>query len=575
MLQSQTMARSNLLNAKTTSFLDLIGIGKTFRVPQYQRDYSWQEEAWEDLWTDILALRGDPDAAHYMGALVVEAKSDREYQIIDGQQRVATLSVLALAIIDRLQTLAREGVDAPANSERAQTLRDRFIGDKDPVSLTHSSKLKLNAADDGFFQDHLVQLRAPLSVRSLSASNALLWKCFAWFSAKIGALAGLAESGTELARLLSETVARQLIFIQITVEDDFSAYTVFETLNARGLELSATDLLKNYLFSRVSAKTDLESLQRRWLKLMSTVRQDRFPNFLRYHLLCEEAGIRQQRLFKIVRDKVKSARDVFALLDALERRAELFTALGDSTHSYWLDLPEARPFVRELQLFGVRQPTPLFFACWEKLSRADFTRVLKLVSVLTFRYSVIGGLNPNKLEMAYHQAAKAVLEGAVTSLAGIHEKLAEIHVSDEKFQRDFAETILSTHGSNRKLAKYILTRLEADRSGLSVDPETDAGSIEHVLPENPAAIWDASIPAASWPAQIYRLGNLTLLEATVNRQLGNSAYPDKVKAYGQSRYLLTQDLAALAPDEWTVPLIEERQRQLAARAAHIWRPGVS
>ena len=113
------MARANLLNTKTTTFLELIGNGKTFHVPRFQRDYSWEEEAWEDLWRDILVQREDPDSAHYMGALVVESVSDREFQIIDGQQRVATLIVLALAIIARLETLASEGVESDKNRERA------------------------------------------------------------------------------------------------------------------------------------------------------------------------------------------------------------------------------------------------------------------------------------------------------------------------------------------------------------------------------------------------------------------------------------------------------------------------
>jgi uncharacterized protein with ParB-like and HNH nuclease domain len=82
-------------------------------------------------------------------------------------------------------------------------------------------------------------------------------------------------------------MARQLLFILITVDDELNAYTVFETLNARGIELSSTDLLKNYMFSRVKTKSDLQALQRRWKSLIQTVRQERFPEFLRYHLLCE------------------------------------------------------------------------------------------------------------------------------------------------------------------------------------------------------------------------------------------------------------------------------------------------
>ena len=147
------MAKSNLLKTQDVTFLDLIGNGKKYRVPSFQRDYAWEEEQWEDLWNDIQELLSAPGSFHYMGALVVEAVSDREFQIIDGQQRVATLSVLALAVIDRLQQLPGDAATKAANAERASELRKRFIGEKDPASLLQSSKLFLNDTDDGFYQD--------------------------------------------------------------------------------------------------------------------------------------------------------------------------------------------------------------------------------------------------------------------------------------------------------------------------------------------------------------------------------------------------------------------------------------
>jgi len=281
------MAKINLLNTRTTNFLELVGNGRIYRVPPYQRDYSWEEEHWDDLWNDIMELRDRPEERHYMGALVVEGTSDREFVIIDGQQRLATLSILALATLAKLLGMADNGIDAEANKERAAGLRSRFIGEKDPASLVESTKLFLNETDNAFYQDYLVQLRSPLNPRRLPKSNRLLWDCFRYFSGRLDEIPEFQSQGAALATLLSETVARQLLFILITVEDELNAYTVFETLNARGLELSSTDLLKNFLFSRVRVSADLEALQRRWRSLISTVTQERFPEFLRYHLLCE------------------------------------------------------------------------------------------------------------------------------------------------------------------------------------------------------------------------------------------------------------------------------------------------
>ncbi|MHB0990217.1 MAG: DUF262 domain-containing protein [Burkholderiales bacterium] len=562
------MARSNLLKTSDVTFQDLIGNGKKYHVPAFQRDYSWEEEQWEDLWNDIIELK-DPDSRHYMGALVVESKSDREFQIIDGQQRLATLSILALAVIDVLQNLGSTDEEKAHNLDRATRLRERFIGEKDPASLQESSKLFLNDTDNGFYQDYLVQLRTPSNPRGLSRSNDLLWKCFRWFKEQL--TTNNLNEGEALAGFLSETVARQLLFILITVEDELSAYVVFETLNARGLELSSTDLLKNYLFSRISSQADLVALQRRWKTLMSTVKQERFPDFLRYHLLCDFPKIRKQRLFKQVRDQVKSPQEVFVLMENLERRAELFAALNDVEHEYWLENSEAKKYVRELLLFKVKQMTPLLFAAFEMLSQADFVRVLKLVSVISFRYTIISGLNTNDLEPVYHRAAKALLTKQVSTPGQVFDQLRNIYVPDDRFIGNFTEIEIDTGGQRKRLAKYILCRLETDQSGVSRDYEADTGTIEHILPENAAAEWDTLFSPDRQKDFVYRLGNLTLLEGKLNRDIGNGLLIEKQPVYANSSYRLSAALAGDGLDEWTPAALHDRQQKLARRAAHIWR----
>jgi hypothetical protein len=562
------MASTHLLNTRTATFGDLIGNGKRYRVPAYQRNYSWGEEQWEDLWNDIEALERGVDERHYMGALVVEVQGEREFLIIDGQQRLTTLSVLALAVIERLRSLGADQAERDANAERAALLRRQFIGDKSPASLTEASKLTLGEGNGGFYNDYLVQLRAPINPRGLSKSNRLLWQCLQWYRSR---LAARQDSGQQLARLLDQVVGLQLMFILITVDDELDAYTVFETLNARGLELSTSDLLKNWLFSRVKVASDREVLQRRWEQVLATVREERFADFLRYHLLCEHARIRKERLFKIVRDSVRDGAAVFALMDALEPRAELFAALDDPTHGWWVDLPAARPHVRELQVFRTRQVMPVLFAAWERLLPDDFVRVLKLLAVLSFRHTVVGGRNTNELEPVYHAAARALLSGAASTPSQVFAALRPVYVDDPRFRSDFAEWSVDTRGQRKALVRYVLCRLESDASGRHVDFDTDASSIEHVLPENPDAAWDSLVPPQRQADLVHRIGNLSLLEPGINRNIGNALLADKRSRYAASRYTLTTRLAQTAPDEWTAAAIDRRQSELAERAVHLWR----
>lgn len=565
------MSKANMLNTRDVNFLDLIGNGKIYRVPPFQRDYSWDEEQWEDLWNDLIELLTKPTERHYMGALVVEAKSDREFKIIDGQQRIATLTILALATIDKLRTMAADGQDPDANHERALNLRNKFVGEKDPASLIESSKLYLNESDNAFFQDYLVQLRSPLNPRGLPKSNQLLWQCFQYFQKQLASIPDFETNGEALAKLLSETVARQLLFILIMVADELNAYMVFETLNARGLELSSTDLLKNYLFSLVKVPADLEALQRRWRTLIAVVRQERFPEFLRYHLLCEQPKIRTQRLFKMVRDRVRTAQQVFHLMDALDAKGELFSALSDPNHGYWTEYPNCRSYIRDLNLFRMRQMTPLLFAAWEKFSKDAFADVLRFVSIVSFRYSVVGGLNTNALEPTYHYAAKAVLDGSARTPRDVFEIIRNIYVDDRKFEQDFAALVVATSGQHKRIAKYILCRLESDASDRLCDPDTDPATIEHILPENPADTWADMFPHDKWEANVYRLGNLALLETGLNRDVGNGEFATKRAAYSRSQYHTTRKIADDAPEQWTPELLEARQQAMARRAVHLWR----
>ena len=565
------MARPNLLNVRTIDYMELVGNGRVYRVPPFQRDYSWSEEQWEVLWDDLLELLSEPERRHYLGAVVVESKNDREFQVIDGQQRLATLSLFALAVIDRLDEMARSGIDREDNTERARALRNRFIGEKDPASLIESSRLRLNESDNAFYQDYLIQLRDPLNRRGLPRSNRLLFDCLKYFSDQLRHSDLPPDDGRTIASFLSETVARQLLFILITVDDELNAYTVFETLNARGLELTTTDLLKNHLFSRVSVPADLEMLRRRWGRLAETVGQTRFPAFLRYHLLTRQPKVRGRRVFVMLRARTQTAPEVLALLGELESRGQLFSAMYDRNHDFWLDIPAARPYIAELDLFGIRQPAPLLFTAWEAFSGIDFVRVLKLVTAVSFRYTVVSRLNTRALEPAYHRAARAVADGEAQTPASVFDFLRSVYVPDEKMRQDFERLEIPTRGVGRRRVKYVLARLETAISGRAVDADTNPGTIEHVLPENPGDVWNESYPEDKWESGVYRVGNLTLLEASVNRDVGSGDYAGKCAAYGESVYALTREIPEMAPERWTPELVAERQRRLAKTAARVWR----
>ena len=561
------MARINLLDARTTSFGDLIGNGKIYKVPDFQRDYSWKEENWEDLWQDILVLFNN-ESSHYMGAIVLQNSlaSDKNFTIIDGQQRLATLSIIVIAVINKIQQLIDQEIAAEANRDRRDILKRNYLGDKDPRSLRYSSKLLLNENNDNFYQGNLINLRQPFNIRSLNKSNQLLWQAFVYYSSHLEKLTKVVSSGEKLAEFLTDTIAQRLLFIQINVEDELNAYTVFETLNARGIELSSTDLLKNYLFSLFQGPDDLREAQRQWKRIISTVQMEKFPEFLRCYLSLQQTRVRRERLFKLVRNSVKTAQQAFDLLDQLEDYSSLFIALSNSNDEFWRDTPNNKPYIRELQLFRAQQAYSTLLAAYKRFSPEDFTRLLKLVCTFSFRYTIVSSLNPNELEKIYNQVAIEICHGKIDSPRQVFEKLRSVYVTDEKFLQDFAFFSISTKGQQKKLARYVLGKLEEDASNKPVEEE--GFSIEHILPESPSINWGDDFTDMQLEEMVYYIGNLTPLEPSLNRQVGNELYPIKQEAYQKSVYTLTNNILA---EEWTPDTIAARQKRLSQRAVHIWK----
>ena len=442
------------------------------------------------------------------------------------------------------------------------------MSERDPRSLRYSSKLLLNENNNDFYQSNLINLRKPLNIRALSKSNQLLWQAFEYYSQKLDELLEVVQDEEKLAVFLTDTVAQRLLFIQINVEDELNAYTVFETLNARGIELrlSSTDFLKNYLFSLFEGPDDLYEAQRQWRRIINTVQMEKFPEFLRYYLSLKHSRVRRERLFKLVRQSVKNAQQAFDLLDRLENYSSLFIALGNPNDEFWRDTPENRSFVRELHLFRVKQVYPSLFAAYENFSVQDFTRLLKLTCVISFRYSVVSRLNPNELETLYNTVAKEIVRGNLTTPRQVFETLRPVYVADEKFQQDFSLLSISTRGQKKKLVRYIFYRFESDAS--RIDVNEDSFSIEHILPESPTDEWRQNFSDFQIEEMVYRLGNLTPLEPSYNREVGNSAYSIKRKQYQQSAYTLTRQIMA---EEWSPDAIAARQKLLAQRAVQIWQ----
>lgn len=557
------------LDTRTVSFSELIGNGKMFVVPRYQRDYSWDKDHWEDLWYDICEL--ETEKFHFMGYIVLQqAEEEKKFVIIDGQQRFTTISIIALAIIKILNDLVESGIQPEQNNERIDALWSTFIGYKDPASLVTKSKLVLNRNNDDFYQSYIVRLRRKTSQGRLKPSEKLMSKAFDYFYEVIKEHFQNQLSGEKLASFLNDVIAEYLCFTTIIVNDEINAYKVFETLNARGVRLSTTDLLKNLLFSMVDAggKADIDQAERQWQSINDTLGRIGFPVYLRHFWNSRNTLTRQQTLFKDVKKSLDTPKSALDLLDDLERTADVYFAFTQPEDDLWREDQSKKHSIESLKLFNVSQCFSLLLSAREKLEDREFTKLLKYCVVISFRYNIVGGLNPNRIEHAYNNTAQKIFKGQLTSARNILNDLKDIYINDEQFISMFTFLSMGTKRKNR-LVRYILFSLENHLSGKSYDFDDGTVTIEHILPESFTEDWESSFDAGLHDQYGCRLGNYTLLKESENQKCGQKPYPEKIKIYTNSSFRLSTDLCKYT--DWTPKSVEKRQREMAKHAAQIWK----
>lgn len=556
---------------KNETWRQLVGNGLSYIVPRFQRDYSWTQDEWDDLWQDIQGtIKPDGEPAHYMGYLVLQTKDNKTFEVIDGQQRLTTLSLLALAVLKNLQDLIEAKIDAANNQKRSEQLRNSYIGFLDPVTLIPRTKLTLNRNNDGYYKDYIVPLQK-LPVRGFRASEHSLRKAFEWFYKQIKDAYGGTRDGAVLARLLDE-MSDRLFFTVITVTDELNAFKVFETLNSRGVRLSPTDLLKNYLFSVVHRESEhpneIETLERRWEAMVGKLGGESFPDFLRAHWNSRRKFVREADLFKTIRAETSTKSIVFELIRQMEEDLDVYAALPNPEDPFWDK--EQRAHVRELRMFNVRQPRPLLLAASRSFDKSGFTSVLRACSVISFRYNVIGGFATAEQERVYNSVAQRIATKELAAPVDVIKALTTIYVGDDTFRAAFAEKVLMTTAArNKNVARYILFQMERHLTRREHDPESAQITLEHVLPENPGTAW-SQFSDQDVEDMLYRLGNFTLMQATANRKIGNASFDAKKAGFAASEFEITKKIAT-DNSEWSVDRIAERQRWMSHQATAIWR----
>jgi len=535
----------------------------SYKVPVNQRDFAWTDEEIDLLWTDLTTALRNGRTQYFLGAIVVSPNEDDPtiLEIVDGQQRMAALSMIFAAIADAWRKAGE--------STRADDIGRDFLGVRDRRTRELVPKLSLNETNDPVFQRVVHGNHKPTASekKSWPKSNKLLAAAFDRIKIKLDAwLKGQSDVEETLIEL-EEYLDTNANVIRIEVGDESDAFVIFETLNDRGLELAVSDLVKNYLFSL--ADTHLDLFKKHWADISLLVGSENLTAFLRHLWLSEHEVVRDKELYRSLRTRIKSKPAARQFVERLRRVADLYAALMNTDHPYWADFPpEARKYLEALLLFKVSQFRPLALAVMEGGTPEQVTKMLRQMVVISFRYTMVSSLNANELERTYSDAALSIRKNSTRNPQAIFKLIKDVYVEDKRFGEDFATRSFA----KSQIARYVLIELNNSmEKDAAKGAKGDAVSLEHILPKNPSGSWAAALRSADDPDEwVEQIGNLTLLEKKVNRGLGNKDFATKKsKGYGPSELAINTDVAAKS--SWTWKEIQARSTALAGVASNVWK----
>jgi hypothetical protein len=353
-----------------------------------------------------------------------------------------------------------------------------------------------------------------------------------------------------------------------------NAYTVFETLNDRGLDLSVLDLAKNHLFGQAGSGTLLRDIQGKWTQMMANLINVRADDFLKAWWTSRNGRVQNPQLFARFKERVSSRSAASEVSRDLLAASEQYAALEVADDPLWTGYSEeARQRVRNLKLLGAQQVHPVLLSALEKFPQGEVERLLRLLEILIVRYQLVGGGRTGRLEISCARLAHRIFEGGCTNATQAASLLKDILPNDDQFREDFR----TKEEKHSRKARYLLAALErqarvAERGGVAA-AELEPGvtlTLEHVFPKSPGGEWEELQQQDPDFAEeyTYRLGNLCLL-TDVNRALGNDSFERKKSVFADSDLLITCEIADFK--QWNRAAVENRQSAMAKLAVALWR----
>ena len=538
-----------------------------FVIPVYQRNYSWTKKQCEQLLKDIIEVGGDKKlGGHFIGSIVyLQANttlfsSIAEFIIIDGQQRITTLTLLYLA----LYKLAKKSGEEYFADELYETcLINKFAPDEEKLKL--KSSMNNDKALKAIFSD---------DEENYTGFSQII-ENFQFFHKE------LAKHDIEIIKL----GLRKLMFVEISLEKDDDPQRIFESLNSTGLELSQADLIRNYILMGLNSKEQERLYSHYWEFIeqharIETNNETRVSDFIRDFLTLEnkeipnKSKIYQEFKYKLDPDYTGQSINIDNLLGEMKSLVRFYNRIINYEKE---SDPEIRQQLKYIEKLEVNVANPFLMKVYEDyhegiISKKTFIDILELVQSYVWRRFIVG-LPTNTLNKVFATLySKINKDDYYSSLSRyIIERPGVQRLPDNQELKSHFE-VKDFYNIKKKSSFYLFERLENFQNKEYVTFDNSSITIEHIFPQNPDSEWQ-KMPLEEFNSlkeSIHRIGNLTI--SGYNSNLQNKSFIHKrdlpEKGYKASRLWLNKHLSNF--DKFDMNAMNSRTEALFERFLQVW-----
>jgi len=562
------------MTGKEATFQEFFYGTEPIIIPVYQRNYTWSKKDCEVLLNDIVEICYDENKTHFVGSIVYVKHSDGNI-IIDGQQRITTLSLLMLA----LKKTIDDGKLVTTNNTLTQEIEYQFLVNQ--FSKNKDCRMKLKPfRDDSKAYSALYNENEEMVVDSKITENYL------FFYKEL-------EKRNIDPQLLFDAIGKRLVFVSIILEPSHgdNAQQIFESINSTGVRLKETDKIRNYVLMNLDAKKQEQFYNNYWSPIESNA-GSYLEDFMRDYLTMERKVIpNKSEVYNVFKQFSSSnyPEDIEPLLDSLKRFSGIFKSIKECKVAN----EKANGTMRNLEQLDITTTYPFLMAMLNyyqegNINDEEVEKVLGITEVFLFRRIMSGYYNTG-LNKVFHNMHSRILKmqhdnftySEVLTYLLQHGISYWVFPNDEEFKRSFEEREVYKMRSNYRL--YLFCRLEEslNKEAVGVKKKIEDGvlSIEHIMPQTLTVDWKNELgedfTQEDYDRWIHNIGNLTL--TAYNSEYSNRKFAEKrdgvpnlpeMKGFKESCIAMNHYVSNC--EHWTIKEMKTRCEEIAKLATGIW-----